>query len=64
LEAERMQLQQGTKNLDVRTQKLHYAQTFLQRDSVSLREAKVTHSKKLKELSRREAELQAKATAA
>lgn len=64
LEAERVKLQQGSKNLDVATNKLYNAQTLLQRDSVSLREANATHSKNLKELSKREARLQEKAVAA
>jgi chromosome segregation ATPase len=62
LEAERFKLQRGTKNLDAATQKLYDAQALIQRDSMSLQNAKVTHSKNLKELSKRERELQEKAT--
>jgi chromosome segregation ATPase len=64
LEAERVQLQRGTKDLDAVTNKLYDAQKSLLSDSMSLQEAKANHSKKLQESSAREAKLQKKATAA
>ena len=64
LEAERVTLQRGTKNLAAATQKLYDTQSIIQRDSMSLQNAKVEHSKNVKELSKRERRLQEKATAA